>query len=301
MFIIIILLFVAYIESGKNSLIVIIGYIIGLYLNVFYVVYYNYLINPVFGHGLLINPFDLEMINSPAYSNNLILVFCGFFVLLFKKKKIFSIISSVVIISVVIGALYLGGRAFFLISMLFLFVVLIKVFSKNKLDLFSLFIFFVLLYLVFDFLLYFIDMFVMRLYSQNYINSGRYEYWVYALQETVKHPIGGINITDKFQGVNWFHNLWFDVARVSGWIPLIILVSLNIDNISLIKKINNNNVDDYFIWLFSVISLLIMFQDVILEGNYKVFIFYMIVNSVILGRTSPTVQQTNYSLQRSVC
>jgi len=56
------------------------------------------------------------------------------------------------------------------------------------------------------------------------VQTSRYDYWIHALSVMFYYPFGGIQIENLFE-VRSFHNLWFDVLRVSGWFPMILCIA----------------------------------------------------------------------------
>ena len=69
----------------------------------------------------------------------------------------------------------------------------------------------------------------------------------------------------------------------AGWLPLFLLLIINSFIIYLYKKVYNKGfVMNVFI-LIAVLCLIVMGQDVIVEGNMKIFAYYSIINAVIFS------------------
>lgn len=61
--------------------------------------------------------------------------------------------------------------------------------------------------------------------------GGRTEVWLFSINQLVNNPFGwGRIVIDEYSG-GYCHNLWLDVARLSGWLPFGILLYITIDKI----------------------------------------------------------------------
>lgn len=117
-----------------------------------------------------------------------------------------------------------------------------------------------------------------RLQSENTSSAssagGRTELWVETLKNFYKYPLGG------WDARRHAHNLWLDVAKVSGIIPFIFLITFNVRNIFNVIKTYKLNKTKYSIGintmftLFSISALTSFFVEPILEGAFFAFTFY---------------------------
>jgi hypothetical protein len=56
--------------------------------------------------------------------------------------------------------------------------------------------------------------------------STRYEHWSYALQQIPAHPFGGFVVNQQIEEIFSFHNILFDAARLGGWFPMLLLLTI---------------------------------------------------------------------------
>jgi len=109
------------------------------------------------------------------------------------------------------------------------------------------------------------------------IETSRYDLWIQGFYNIFENPFGGGQV-DVSMGEYWFHNLWLDIVRASGIVPLLFMLIFqgqHVRSISLIIKRNKDN----FINL-SIISLLIgvlslYLAEPILEASVIFFAFTM--------------------------
>ena len=112
------------------------------------------------------------------------------------------------------------------------------------------------------------------------LKSGRYTLWIYALQHFLDYPFGGFSVPFQLDHVRWFHNFWLDTAAEAGWIPLSFLITANfilITQFFYTKK----SFDIYTLWLFSMLLLLLFSQDVIMQGNIRLLVAYIVIGAIL--------------------
>ena len=276
------LTYIAYKEGAVFYIEILYGFLFGIFIVDSIVVLYNINTSASFsGYGNLLNPITGDVSNSPSYSNDFAIIFCGFFGLYantkYKLLKIFSV--SIIIISTISGV-FLGGRVFFIVIALFLGIYL---FYKKKINT-SLGI---MILIIASCLYYMISNSYAELIINRFNDQGsesiRYELWESGLNNLLEYPLGGSSINSFIYEGYSYHNLWLDVAMFAGWLPLFLLLIINSFIIYLYKKVYNKGfVMNVFI-LIAVLCLIVMGQDVIVEGNMKIFAYYSIINAVIFS------------------
>lgn len=102
----------------------------------------------------------------------------------------------------------------------------------------------------------------------------RFYLWAEGVQGLVTYPMGGYRPADISV---WFHNLWLDTASTSGLIPLAFLLVLNSGTlIQIILVLKGAKTVSPALVIFQIIVLAIMFQDVVIEGNFRLMAIYML-------------------------
>ena len=113
--------------------------------------------------------------------------------------------------------------------------------------------------------------------------SGRTDLWLSSIDKIVQQPFGGWNNS----GFTYSHNLWLDVARVVGVIPLIFLLIFTASSIFLIYKVLRiSKTDLYFrvtvlmlFWGF----MAVFFVEPIIEGLYMLFLIFCLFIGLLSG------------------
>ncbi|GEM_PF-5217308 len=102
----------------------------------------------------------------------------------------------------------------------------------------------------------------------------RFYLWAEGLQALVINPVGGY----RPSGISvWFHNLWLDTASTSGLIPLAFLLILNSGTlIQIILLLKGAKTLSPALVIIQIIVLATMFQDVVIEGNFRLMEIYML-------------------------
>ncbi len=279
------ILYTLSIQTRENGRKLLIAFLIGSFVNVFIVVGYSFLnTSTSYGYGNLYNPWTGSIVNSPAFSNSLSLPFCFFLFYTFQNrnaliKLMLGILSAVALLC----AVFMGGRAFFIIAIGCL---LFTLFAKPKKE--NIIIFLILLILI-------VVLFVIlgnRMSSHigfliariiKWQETGRSSLYRDGFAKMLTYPLGGFSI-DATIPSQWFHNIWIDTSRLGGWLLLSLLVFLNIRLLAPLRRIGKQDSTGRFAMLISLAALALMFQDVILEGNYRIFVTYCMAGLILLKR-----------------
>jgi len=285
---------VMYIRIKDNLITILNVYAMGMYLKSLIIVSYT-LINKPFLLSLrqLFDPFAMKICNSPAIS--LMAVYGTLFGIYNISKinttyilKIFNLL--IVIIGITIGFL-LQARTFFVILIIFLiYITLIQVKMKN------------IIRTIFVLSLGFSVLFALnglsrtnKLYSNTVentihrfqrenIQSNRYKQWESAINIIIRNPLGGGSTDKRIEHTYWFHNLWLDIGRTSGLIPLIIIIAFQFLTLIAMRNIYKirSNFNTHFLGIFYYALLIGLFVEIALEGNIVLFVFYILNSSVVL-------------------
>ncbi|EAT9997616.1 hypothetical protein C2P65_22605 [Salmonella enterica subsp. enterica] len=261
-------------------------FIFGIFLRAEIIVIYSFL-DPsgVYGYGKLLDPFNHEEINSPGISNSLAMVFV-FLLVVFEPKtlarKIFLILAYPLLL---LSSIFLGGRAFFIIAILGL----VYQYKNNRnikaiiFLLFSALGFLVLFFIMFKDAPVFEKYFnlIFERFGSEGLKSARFELIQDGISKFFMYPFGGFTPYASEYSGSWYHNIYLDSARVAGFLPLIMFLISNIILFSCYFKCKKRNHKNKYFFL-SVITLIIMCQDVILEGNMMLLICYALFTTMQL-------------------
>lgn len=218
-----------------------------------------------FGYGRVYDPFIQQVVLSPkiallAVAGHLVILSCGN---INNKYKIFSALILCLVV------IYLQSRAAF-----FIFVLFIPFLGINKKYFLALaIVLLIALPVYYDNLLPYID--GSRLVSAG-IESKRYMHWSDGVLKFIDYPMGGFSVNPSIENVNFFHSIILDSARINGIYSTFFLLIV----FFLIVKISFYNKKGVFI--IGIIAL--MFQDVVIEGNFLLFISMFIISEFWLSR-----------------
>ncbi len=118
------------------------------------------------------------------------------------------------------------------------------------------------------------------------LSDGRWTSAMNVFNNLTQYPYGGMN-------VYWAHNLWLDIARVAGIIPLFFIVAFSINNIILASNIwhSHHLKKETVILALSLFIILNVsfFLEPVIEGSPQQFMFY----SLLVGLISQLLPYTN--------
>lgn len=103
-------------------------------------------------------------------------------------------------------------------------------------------------------------------------SGGRVNYWEYAFTKLPFSPLGWASEPNSY----FCHNMWLDIARCAGWMPLIIFLIINVRVFRTIKYLYSHkyNATTIFFIGFNVCALFSSSVEPVIEGNSTYF--YMI-------------------------
>lgn len=274
-------------------------YILGFGFDALVLVGYSYWVDPVgYGYGLLLNPFNGEEINSPGPSNILSILAALLIYFLFQKQRLVKRLAVVSLMALVLmAAFFLGGRTFFVILAVSFLVMLflgIKVSQIPKLVLYTSLL--IILAFIFvssmEFLSDKLEFTLQRLSGG--LESNRFLHYAHGMNVFFDYPLGGFGIDTTIENTKWFHNVFLDNARIGGWFPVLALIIavLYIAATLLVKR------SQYFVfgYLLFVVSFLIMQQDVVLEGNFRVLIVMFFAGILLHAKKSVSTISVSHTI-----
>ncbi len=109
------------------------------------------------------------------------------------------------------------------------------------------------------------------------LQSKRYLHWADGVQKLIYNPFGGFSIDERIEYIHHFHNLFIDSARIYGWVAFLLVLYLIVSGFYFIMK-KKRLFSDFINYVISYfVVVLIMMQDVIIEGNFQVFISWVLI------------------------
>jgi hypothetical protein len=250
-------------------------YIFGLGSDALVMVGYSYWVDSArYGYGLLLNPFNGKESNSPGTSNTLSIMAALLIYYLFQKQTLVKRLAVIVLMIItLVAAFFLGGRTFFIILAISFLIMLFFGIKQSQIPKFFLYgavfiVFGLTLISSIDFMHEKLEITLQRLSFG--LESNRFLHYSHGMNIFLDYPFGGFSVDAGIENTEWFHNIFLDNARIGGWFPVLSLIfaMLYIGSTLIFKK------SQYLLfgYLLVIISFLIMQQDVILEGNFRVFI-----------------------------
>lgn len=259
-------------------------YIIGILFYCLSIVIYSVMADPLsYGYGKLLSPFSGEELNSPAINNLLSICFAFFYyIMLYRKSRALQLFSMIVVLLSIMAGIFLGGRTFFIIAALTILFFIVARFNIQAMFRTGIFIALLVIAVLVAFQTYkpfshYYEFLQFRI-LEGYATLGvRFVLYKQGLEKLPLYPLGGFHIEDNI----WTHNLWLDTAMVAGWLPLCFLF---LALLYMLKPFMSKQkaLDFAFLFFIYLATLLIMAQDVIIEGNYRVFIVFYLSAVVML-------------------
>ncbi|EQA1643356.1 hypothetical protein L7P64_RS02170 [Enterobacter hormaechei] len=298
-----ILFFIVNTESVNVGFSVIQAYIVGMFFKSFITVLYSYINGgEMYGYGMLLDPLSGTIVNSPAYVALLSITFAFCYTSLFSRCSGLSNKTNIFILAIsLLLAIYLGGRAFFIIILLTMALNFVAFKSSRKLSFIILLAF---IFLAFMIVLFFSQVlqdkmnFLFLRFTNSGLESPRFLLWKDALTKIPNYPFGGFSVDTSLEFTYWYHNLWLDTARLGGWsaLGLLVIINIIIALISLIAFKKNSYVKHMFV--IQTICLAVMAQEVILEGVLEVIGAYLILG-IFLVRLSVKSELKNEKISNN--
>lgn len=118
-----------------------------------------------------------------------------------------------------------------------------------------------------------------RLDREDISTNGRSELWFHGLWLVLTTPFGGVNIPFGLASDSYFHNFWLDVGRVSGYLPLLAILTFQLAHTKAIANIFLTEIN--FLSGFTAIILtcvfFIFFTEPVPQGMLKIYYLSFIV------------------------
>lgn len=243
----------------------------------------------IFGYKRILNPFTGHVENSPIYSNLIAIGFCALMIILTStQNRCKKLLSSITLIITAQNVLFILGRTFFLVCSFF-FLCINVIYRKEPFKIIPLWItaFLALILMV---LLYknflpqegvhrFDRIFLNRLSSLVSKNEPRYMLWNEGAEGLISSPHKGTIPTVLGSKITSYHNVWLDIWRFSGLLPLSLFFITNLVFASQFFIAHKQN-DHLVIWILGLIFLLIISQDHVIESRLIVCLYGYFLTSL---------------------
>ena len=112
--------------------------------------------------------------------------------------------------------------------------------------------------------------------------GGRTERWGLSLQSIITNPLGW-----QLNKFGYSHNLWLDVARVGGIVPLFFLLLFTVSSIKIwlksLKRLEHDLFLKNYVFLFFISFMLIFSLEPVIEGMYLLFLVYCLFIGFLQG------------------
>jgi O-antigen ligase len=120
-------------------------------------------------------------------------------------------------------------------------------------------------------------------FQEEGVESNRFLQWSSALDIILDNPLGGSSTDKSIEKTHWFHNLWLDIGRTSGILPIILILipQLYIFYLLVFSLIKKPNFEKHFLFIFYIALLIALFVEIALEGNIVLFVFHVFFIAVI--------------------
>ncbi len=271
-----------YVNSVKvlkfNNSIYLVMYIWGVVADMSVYLIFNTFIK-LGSYGKIYVPFTEQVENSPRVAN--LMAFCSAFflpLLLKLRKQLFlSLLIFIVIVSFTYFGIMLKARSYILL-LLISFILAPFIFIRKRKQKTLWFSLMALIGAVISVLLlntrnglYLIKRF------QN-PSMARLKLLKDGVYQIMSNPFGGHSPSKDIIDIPWFHNLYLDISRTSGFLGLSLIIIITIITFKNIK-LGKGSSEERKVYLWSVLlSFILMQQDVILEGNYTLFAIFMMAS-----------------------
>src|SRR5690606_25575294 len=129
------------------------------------------------------------------------------------------------------------------------------------------------------------------------LESARFLLWKDGVIKLLTHPIGGFDVDQTIDPVQWFHNVFLDSARLAGWMPVLSLIAFVFYSFWL--YLNKRN--EYYLFAGFVFSIVfvIMQQDVVIEAMVRLLVLLYFC-AILLGSIGSKCADTKLVARRNV-
>lgn len=108
--------------------------------------------------------------------------------------------------------------------------------------------------------------------------GGRLQLWLNGLKNIIPHPLGW-----AAPNVPYCHNMWLDVARISGIVPFVIMILITIRSLKdlfFILKNDDSNITVLLLGLYTCIFAAMFEEPIINSIPTLLFVFFMIMGCI---------------------
>lgn len=235
----------------NNGLYAIIAFSMGLFLFAAYSFQFTAAHYPHLIYGrILINVWNLEELHALQFciytAPFISLIFPGIVALsryrlreIYYFKDIIGVMMLLVLISIglvglVLNTILQNRTAYAILALSFLVIFMYLLFRQTLSANLKMIGFIIFLSIIAYFsLMFFFDFnllgHILERRFEKGVETPRYTLWIHGLYNIFESPFGGGKMHSALQGISeWYHNLWLDVVRDSGLIPLLFLLIFQI-------------------------------------------------------------------------
>lgn len=278
----------------RNS---IVFFVVGVGVEALITVVYSFIDEPYFyGYGRLYNPFHDREENSPGAALKIACLSSVGIWFIFNNKSLYKKIALLAFVSfLTLLAAWLASRAYFVILF---FALVLCVFINLRLKNIIIVVMLGGLGLISFYALF--QNFDASIFSQlsrfdGGLESARFLLWKDGVVKLLTHPIGGFDVDQTIDPVQWFHNVFLDSARLAGWMPVLSLIAFVFYSFWL--YLNKRN--EYYLFAGFVFSIVfvIMQQDVVIEAMVRLLVLLYFC-AILLGSIGSKCADTKLVARR---
>ncbi len=228
------------------------------------------------GYGFLFNPIHSIYVKSPKIALYMLVSTATLVLLPIKTKKT----AVIIIIIGLILSIYIQSRTTFILLCFLLVLKSYYIFKSNINSMlmitFIIAVVITLLLILNTQLIHIIPDIEDSRVTTSILESKRFLLWADGSEKMLLNPLGNFSTNHDLDDTDYFHNIILDSAKIYGWPSFILLLSFF--SFTLLKVIEIKRLDILFLF---VIYILIMSQDVVIEGNFQIFLITYITTIIL--------------------
>ncbi|MBD2781297.1 hypothetical protein [Xenorhabdus szentirmaii] len=231
---------------------------------VYIIALYSYM-NGFRGYNDLYDPFIKMPINSPLISLLAVIAYIVLCETIQKSTGNMIFLFILLTINILCCFIYLGSRASFIIMIIYIsfkYLLYFKGLSTNKKIISIIISSSILIFFMNE-----VNLLKLGGFEKRGLESSRFDILKNGLNMMWDYPFGGLKVVSKYYDGLWFHNMFLDIVRVSGYIVLLYWCFILFIT-SIIIVLNKKNNKKTFGLLF-IILIISFSQDLAFDGHYN--------------------------------
>jgi len=238
-----------------------------------------YFSDGVYGRGYIFDVFYGQPVNSPLFGVLIAASLSFWYLLCQPKSGRFEryLVYAITLISFN-GILYIGSRTGLIILVAAIALSVFRGLSFLRVSLLAILGLFLFVLADMFGLFEIADVFVSHNETFNRgMESPRFEMWSQGFSNIWDYPYGGLSFTINSYGGEWFHNIFLDTVRTSGYIPMLVLLLFFL--YGLFISFTEKRWDCFFCMM---LLIALMSADVIVEGGGAIRVVYLFCMTVFV-------------------